>query len=349
MTILILEFIGLALVVAIAGTFLARAADQIADVTGLGRLLVGSLLLAAATSLPELTVSIAAVRRGMPDLAVGDLLGASLVNLLVLAVLDLVHTKGGKMLSRKAAAHALSATLAITLAALAAIGILASRHLEPITWLGVGTTSWLILLAYAMGARMVFINQRIAVRAARETTTASDDRLPERTTPRHRLRDRLFAPLLTFAIAAAMIFLTGPQLARAAGELAERTGLSETFVGTALLALCTTLPEIVTSIAAIQLGAFDLVIGNVFGSSAFNILLLVPVDAAHPGSLLHDVSPLHAVTALGVIVATAIALLGQLYDVEHRIRFIDPDALLVIIAVVSALSLVYRLSHLTGH
>jgi len=349
MTLLILKFIGLALVVAIAGTFLARAADRIADATGLGRLLVGSLLLAAATSLPELTVSIAAVRRGMPDLAVGDLLGASLVNLLVLAILDLVHANGGKMLSREAAAHALSATSAITLTALAAIGILASHHLEPITWLGLGMTSWLIMLAYVLGARMVFINQRIAVRAAREAAAVSDDPRRQQGKPQHRLRNRLFTPLLTFAVAAAAIFVSGPQLARAAGELAERTGLSETFVGTALLAVCTTLPEIVTSVAAIQLGAFDLVIGNVFGSTAFNILLLVPVDAAHPGSLLHDVSPLHAVTALSVIVATAIALLGQLYDVEQRIRFIDPDALLVIIAVMSAFSLIYRLSHLTGH
>ena len=67
MTSLIIQFTGLALGVAIAGTFLARSADRIAELTGLGRLIIGSLLLAAVTSLPELTVAIAAVRAGLTD------------------------------------------------------------------------------------------------------------------------------------------------------------------------------------------------------------------------------------------------------------------------------------------
>jgi len=68
---LVAQFVLLATVVAVAGTFLARAADAIAAVTGLGRMLIGSVLLAAATSLPELTVDVTAVRAGMADLAVG--------------------------------------------------------------------------------------------------------------------------------------------------------------------------------------------------------------------------------------------------------------------------------------
>ncbi|MDZ4851644.1 MAG: sodium/calcium exchanger protein [Pirellulaceae bacterium] len=101
MLVVSLEFLVLAVVVALAGTFLAKSADQIAEITRLGRLLIGSVLLAAATSLPELTVDISAVRQGMPDLAVGDLFGSSLMNLLILAALDLAHRSGGKMLSRE--------------------------------------------------------------------------------------------------------------------------------------------------------------------------------------------------------------------------------------------------------
>ena len=87
MLVVSLEFLALAMVVALAGTYLARSADQIAEITRLGRLLIGSVLLAAATSLPELTVDLSAVRQGMPDLAVGDLFGSSLMNLLILASL----------------------------------------------------------------------------------------------------------------------------------------------------------------------------------------------------------------------------------------------------------------------
>jgi len=66
------EFLLLAAVVAVAGSLLAQSADAIAEVTGLGRLLIGSLMLAAVTSLPELSVDIAAVRAGLTDLAAGD-------------------------------------------------------------------------------------------------------------------------------------------------------------------------------------------------------------------------------------------------------------------------------------
>jgi cation:H+ antiporter len=63
-----LQFLALATVVALAGTFLARSAGQIAEITRLGRLLIGSVLLAAATSLPELTVDLSAVQQRMCDL-----------------------------------------------------------------------------------------------------------------------------------------------------------------------------------------------------------------------------------------------------------------------------------------
>ena len=68
---------------------LVSYADEIAERTGLGRLLIGSILLAGTTSLPELSVDIAAVRSGIADLAVGDLMGSCLFNLLILAILDL--------------------------------------------------------------------------------------------------------------------------------------------------------------------------------------------------------------------------------------------------------------------
>lgn len=245
---LIVQFVALAAVVAAAGTFLARSADRIAEATGLGRLSIGSVLLAAATSLPELSVDIAAVRAGMTDLATGDLLGSSLMNLLILAGVDLAQRSGRRMLSREAASHALSATLSIALAALVA------------------------------------------------------------------------------------------------DELATESGLGRTFVGTTFVALTTSLPELVASIAAVRLGAFDLAIGNTFGSNAFNMIMFVPLDFVPAGPLFAAVSPVHAVTALSAIVATAIAVLGQLYHEEKRIPVVEPDAVLVFLVVIGGLAMVYRLS-----
>lgn len=88
MAMVFLQFFVSALVIVLAGSMLAKFADKIADITGWGRLFVGGFLLAAGTSLPELMVDINAIRLDLPDLAVGDLLGSSLYNLLILAVLD---------------------------------------------------------------------------------------------------------------------------------------------------------------------------------------------------------------------------------------------------------------------
>ena len=123
------QFVLLAGAVAIAGSLLARSADRIAEATGLGRLLVGSLLLAGVTSLPELSVDIAAIRSGFVDLAAGDLLGSSLMNLLILAAVDLSVRSGKKMLSREGAAHALSAILCIAVTSLAGLAIVTSDKL----------------------------------------------------------------------------------------------------------------------------------------------------------------------------------------------------------------------------
>jgi cation:H+ antiporter len=70
--------IGGGVIVVFAGTALARYADAIAEATGIGRVWIGAVLLAGATSLPELTTDIAAVTMGATDLAVGDLFGSSM-------------------------------------------------------------------------------------------------------------------------------------------------------------------------------------------------------------------------------------------------------------------------------
>jgi cation:H+ antiporter len=331
----ILEFVLLAAVIIAAGTVLARCADALAEITGLGKLVIGSVLLAGATSLPELSVDLTAVRIGVPDIAVGDLLGSCLMNLLILAVLDLTHHSRGKMLSRAAAAHALSGMLAIALIAVAGLGLLtADRSLR---WAGLGchVSVWIIAVGYLFGVRMVFLDQRVAARQAREQGSVAEAPHPQR-------KARLYVG--GFIAAAAVVLLTGPRMAHVADAIADRSGLGGSFVGTTFVALSTSLPELVASFAAVRMGAFDLAIGNVFGSNAFNILLFVPLDAAYPDVLFAAASPAHLVSVLGVIVATAIVVMGQLYQPETRVRILEPDAWLVIAVIAAALGVVYAMS-----
>ncbi len=152
----------------------------------------------------------------------------------------------------------------------------------------------------------------------------------------------LVRALTGFAVAAAAILIAGPFMAEAAGTLAELSGLGGTFVGTTLVALSTSLPELVASLTAVRMGAFDLAVGNVFGSNAFNMVLLIPLDVVYrEGSLLSAVSPNHALTCLASIVVTCVAVAGQLYQVERRTKFIEPDALLVIVLICGAIGMLY--------
>jgi len=328
MTFAVGQFAVSAVVIIIAGTYLSRFADEIAERTGLGRLLIGSILLAGATSLPELTVDISAVRNGMADLALGDLMGSCLFNLLILAILDLsVHSKG-RMLSRQAARHALSGNVSAALLAIAAMSLLAQPILGSGEILSVSYGLWLIAVGYILGVRLVYFDQKVA-RADVEAVGMTPG--------------SIYRPAIGFLVAAAAILVVGPYLSEAAGKIADASGLGKTFVGTTLVAFSTSLPELVATLAALRMGSHDLAIGNILGSNAFNMLLLIPLDMIHKGPLLVEVSKGHAITALAAILATLIVVLGQLYQVERRRMFIEPDASLVLAVIFGSLWLIFQM------
>ena len=142
-------------------------------------------------------------------------------------------------------------------------------------------------------------------------------------------------------IAVAAIVISAPFLSASAGRIADVSGLGKTFFGTTAVALCTSLPEMVTSYAAVRMGAFDLALGNIFGSNSFNMLLLAPLDLVQPGPLLSLIAPVHAFTCLATVLITAIAVMGQLYHIERRRFVIEPDAALIILLVLGALTTLY--------
>jgi cation:H+ antiporter len=324
----LLEFSVSAAIIIVSGIGMARTADAISRITGLGHLLGGALLLSTATSLPDLLVGINAVRNGWVDLAVGDLLGAALINMLILAGLDMVRSSRGRMLSRTAAAHALSGAMTMTLLALVGIAVFFPERLGT-TVGGVGVGLWAVVAAYFLGLRLVFFDQQFAAKHAGQESK------------RFALRAGLGKPVTGYVISAALIFVASPMLTRSANDLAELTGMGNTFVGTVFLPFITTLPELVAGVTAVHMGAFALIIGNAFGSIAFNLLLLAPIDLAYDGSLMGAASQAHVVTCFAAILVIAIAIMGQLYHAERRITFLEPDAVLIIVLVFAAFALIY--------
>lgn len=325
---LIIQFVLLAIVVVITGTLLARFADELGMITGMGRSMAGVVLLALATSLPELLVGCKAAMIPAVDLTMGDLLGSSLFNLLILAVLDLSTRTRGAALSKTATAHALSAVSGILLTAVVLIFLLVEVSW---TFLRLGAGSWFLLITYLFCLRLIFFDQQYALSQApeaAETPTMSRGKV-----------------LTGYFLSAAVIFVAAPYLASVASELADITGLGRTIVGTLFVAFITSLPEAVTTLTALRMGAADLAIGNIFGSNAFNMLIFVGVDLFYDGSLFAAASPTHAVTAAMVIIVTVVAIQGLLYRAEKRLWVVEPDAALVVLLVVAALSIVFWMSH----
>lgn len=149
------EFLISAGFVIVAAIFLSKSADVIATATGLGKTFIGTLLVAATTSLPELITSIFAVRIGAIDLAVGNVLGSNIFNMNILLVSDIFY-RDGYILSAASQAHVITALVGLVLSGLVGLAIL-----RPISWrLGrVSLESLLILAAYFIGIYLVFLHR----------------------------------------------------------------------------------------------------------------------------------------------------------------------------------------------
>ncbi len=332
MTWLVIKFVLLSAAIVVIGTFLTRFADRLGELTGMGRSLAGALLLALATSLPELAVGAHAVQIPAPDLAVGDLLGSCLFNVLILAVLDLMHRQRGTMFSPAASRHALSAIATMTLLGLTVM-ILVIGQLTDVQW-GFGRISGgsiLLLGVYGVLIRMIYRDGQVGAADESDTEGTLLDGLSLR------------AAIIGYLLATLGILAAAPALATTADEIAKQTGLGGTFVGTMLVALVTSLPEITTSLTALRLGAYDMIVGNIFGSNAFNIVCLAGIDLFTADQLLSGggLSMTHILTASMAILTTATVAMGMLYRVEKRLWILEPDATLVILQTIVALWLVY--------
>ena len=254
-----LLFLGSASLVILSGTYLAKYGDLLADMTGWGRLWVGTLLVAMATSLPELVTIISAVRLPSPQLAIGDALGSTMVNMFGLAVVALLA--GGREFFRRVSpqqAYIAGLAIFLTLVAMAMGAISPSLSVAE-----VGVAALAILVLYIVGMRLVYLR-----RPAGDNLSAN----PE-------------GPVLTlrrvwllFGLASLGIVAAAPVLAYSADQIAENTALEASFVGVLGVGVVTSMPEAAVAIAALRYGAVDLLVGNLYGSCAFNILILALAD-----------------------------------------------------------------------
>ncbi|GAA6732461.1 sodium:calcium antiporter [Thermus sp. 93170] len=304
-----LAFLGVALVVVLAGARVAYYGDALAEKRGWGRAWVGLILVAATTSLPELLTGTSAALQGLVDIAVGDVLGSTVFNLVILSLLDAV---GGRvpLLGRLHAGHALAVGFALLFLALQGAALLGGGPLlGPVSWYSPAA-----LVLYLLATRLTFLYERRRAQAELERLGYYE----------HLSLAQAVRGYVGFG---ALVVGAAGLLPTLAERVAEETGLGASFVGTALVGATTSLPEVVVTLSAARLGAFDLAVGNVLGSNLFNALVLAWDDLLYAGDFFQEAHGSHLAAVLLAFAMYGVVLVGMSYQALRKLAVLSWDTL----------------------
>jgi cation:H+ antiporter len=259
----VLLLAGLALLV-FSGTLLIDGASNIAARHRVPPAMIGLTLVAFGTSLPELAVNVSATRSGSPELSLGNIFGSNIANLgLVLGLA--VAIKGfhveSQIMRREVPLLLLITAIALTLAS---DGLL--RDESPLLDRGDAVVLLLLFLIF------IYINlfDILTGKPDDPLLTQAEGRAPVAFHGRH---------YLYVAIGIPGLWLGGELTVSSAATLALSLGVSKALVGLSVVAIGTSLPELVTSVTAALRGHSDLAVGNVIGSNLVNTLFILPISA----------------------------------------------------------------------
>ncbi len=296
-------FLAGALLTILLGVRLARAGDELADRTGMGEALFGSVFFGAMISLSGIVMSATAGAMGNASLAYSNAVGGIAAQLLALGVADMVYRKANL---EHAAASLQNALFAVLLAILMCVALLGSFAPRWSLW-GIHPISPALVVAYLFG--LTVVNRAKAdpqwqPKLTRETVEDKPADIPKHSAV------RLWTD---FVLSGLIVALGGWGIARAAASIVEHANLDASFVGAILMGLVNAIPETVTAIAAVRAGALTLAVGGVLGGNAFDVLNLAVGDVAYrDGSLYHAAKSEDIFVTLSGLMMTLILLGGLL-------------------------------------
>ena len=331
-TLLWLQLAAAAAIILGASWFLAKSADIIAFKTGLGRSFVGVVLLATATSLPELGTGVSAIALlDEPDLALGDAFGSNLFNLLIIGLLDL-YWRDGPVLTKVGPTAAIVGALGIAVIGLAALALLVHGATTAMSGWHIGPPSAALLAMFLLAMLLIYRSGQAEGQAEGGEEYESGS---------------LAGAFLRYLVSAALVVGAAVWLANSGDRIAEAMGWEASFVGTQFLAFSTSLPELAASFAAIRLGAPELAIGNILGSNVFNMGFVLFLDdvAFTDGAIWTVASDVHVLTAVFAMFMTALVITAITLRPRGRpVRFITYEGAGLIGLYAAASAAVYWLA-----
>ncbi|SIN85990.1 cation:H+ antiporter [Parasphingorhabdus marina DSM 22363] len=259
-------------VLIVGGELLVRGAVRVAEKAGMSQLLIGLTIVGFGTSAPELVASVEAARAGSPGIAWGNVVGSNLANsLLILGTASLI-------LPMMVPRGPLGRDGGLAFAATIVLWLVATTSGTTVLF---GAAFLALLTAYLIYAYWVERTRPVGASALHEKAEALE------VTDTH-LHDEqpLWRAILVLLAGIVLIVAGGRWLVEGAVDLARLLGMSEAVIGLTVIAIGTSLPELVTSVIAAYKGASAVALGNVLGSNIFNLLLIGGVTAViAPGSI----------------------------------------------------------------
>lgn len=230
-----------------------EGASGIADKFGIPQLVIGLTIVALGTSLPEAAVSIAAALEGSADITIGNVVGSNIMNVLV--ILGFTSVICAIPVQKSTVKYEIPFVIIVTVV----LGLLGLFD-NTVSRLD-GILLWVLMAVY-MG---------YLLKMAKKGTTPEEEKKEKKMS--------VWKMLLMVVVGAVMIVGGSKVTVDAASKLATIFGMSERFIGLTIVALGTSLPELVTSATAAVKGKSDIAMGNIIGSNIFNILFVVGTTA----------------------------------------------------------------------
>ncbi len=309
-----------ATVVLFAGRKLTHSCYSLSQITNIGHLWLGAILLSTVTSLPELSSTLAAGGLAKsPELAIGNIFGSNLINIAIIALLWLLvqfpqeHTRAGIHTGMTA----VILSLIFSFAVMTPVWEITIIKIHPLS-------------LFIMALFLVFF----ARLDNKDQSKASE-------APVERASGQLGKVILQIVFYAAFIIAAGILLSIMCDHIADNLNLNKTFAGTLFLAVATSLPELVVTATAIRAGFAAMAAGNIFGSSCFNLFILALADFVYRGgNIFQHTGKIHLFQINASIMLTLLALL--VYYTNRLTKTYKLIAFCIILLYLFALWIIYR-------
>ena len=309
MSILLVKFLIISSIIVFTGYQLTITGDKIAEETGFGSNLIGFILLASVTSMPELVTSISAANIHRANLVFGNMIGSNIFNMVVIA---LVVIWGSRKSFQAKSENIFNASMGLFITALAGILVFIKTSFSGIILLG----------AYGVILYLSFKFEK--------KNNISDD-----VKPSFKFQ-KLFFSYLYFVFLSAIIVISGYYLTIVCDKIAvtpftvsgKTLILGTTFVGQLFLAVSTSLPELIVSLSAVKIGKIDMAYSNIFGSNIFNMAILGFSSFFYKGQMFAAVSEDIVFSIMIFFILVSITIGSLKYKTKSKFRI---DALLLIL------------------